>query len=119
MARLPPAETFSLLCRTVAELTTKNVVSGYNLPILLLMKIVIMQRNLAFPHSAADTTALATYLTDTYRSVSVEAATNLLAIAFQVSAAGLDISKRVKVCFMSRTSGLGVACCVYAREAVV
>lgn len=115
MGRLPPAETFSLLCRTVAEVMTKNVVSGYNVPILLLMKIVILQRNLAFSHTAADTTTLATYLTETYRSVGVEAVTSLLAAAFQVSADALDISKRVKVCFTSRITLLRVVCRSYVR----
>lgn len=119
MGRLPPAETFSLLCRTVAEVTTKNVVAGNNVPILLLMKIVVVQRNLAFPHASTDTTALATYITDTYRSASIEMATSLLAVAFQVPVDGLDVSKRVKVRFVSPISWLCTAWCLRVQVSVL
>lgn len=116
IGRLLPADTVSLMCRTVAEVTSKNVFGGYNLPILLLMKIVVLQRDLAFPHSAADTTALATYLTDTFRSAGLAAATKLLAVAFQVPVDGLDVSKRVKVRLIPLLSRMCAAWCLYVLE---
>lgn len=119
MRRLPPADTFSLLCRAVTEVTAKNAVSGCNLPILLLMKIIVTQRNLAFPHTAADTTSLATYLTDTYRSVGLAAATKLLAVAFQVPVDGLDVAKRVKVRFIPLPSRVYPAWCLYVYVPIV
>lgn len=100
MGRVGPAETFSLLCRTVAVVTAKNTVNGHNLPLLLLFKVVTGQRNLAFPHTAADTQALTTYMTTTFQCAKVEEVAELLAGAFHVSVAELDISTRVTVRLM-------------------
>ncbi|KAK1861878.1 hypothetical protein I4F81_004457 [Pyropia yezoensis] len=95
MGLVGPAETFSLLCRTVTAVSAKNTADGHNLPLLLLFKVITGQRNLAFPHAAADTLALTTYMTTTFQYAKLEDVTALLAGAFKVPATALDISARV------------------------
>lgn len=101
MGQVGPAETFSLLCRTVAVVTANNSVNGHNLPLLLLFKVVTGQRNLAFPHTAADTLALTTYMTTTFQYAKVEQVAELLAGAFHLSVAAVDISTRETVRLMT------------------
>lgn len=93
---MPPSAVFSLLCRTVAEVTEKNATNGNNIPLLLLFRILLSQRNLAFLHMPVDTLALATYITTTYQPLKVQPATKALAQAFQVPAGHLDVAERVK-----------------------
>eukprot|EP00170_Pyropia_yezoensis_P005239 contig_21356_g5253 len=95
MAMLP-AQTFFLLCRTVADVTGKNTSNGHNLPLLLLFHIVMNQRNLAFPHEEANTRALASYMTMTFATPKIEEAVKTLADAFRVPHGDLDLTARVK-----------------------
>lgn len=95
---MSPADCFSLVCRSVAEVTPKNIINGHNLPLLLLFRVVMSQRNIAFAHARMDTVALATFMTSKFESAKLPAATQLLADAFHVSVADLDVSARVKVC---------------------
>lgn len=67
MGPVGPAETFSLLRRTVAVVSAKKIADGHNLSLLLLFKVITGQRNLAFAHTAADTQALTTYMTTTFQ----------------------------------------------------
>lgn len=105
MAMLP-AQTFFLLCRTVADVTGKNTSNGHNLPLLLLFHIVMNQRNLAFPHEEANTRALASYMTMTFATPKIEEAVKTLADAFRVPHGDLDLTARVKVC-LSLTALVG------------
>ncbi|KAK1863401.1 hypothetical protein I4F81_005957 [Pyropia yezoensis] len=95
MAPMPPSDVFSLLCRMVAEVTVKNVNNGNNIPLLLLFRVVLAQRNLAFPHMLSDTVALALYMTLTYQGLKVVPVTKLLAKAFNVPVDHLDVAQRV------------------------
>lgn len=99
VAMMGPAECFSLLCRTVAEVREKNSANKNNLPLLLLFRVIMSQRNLVFAHERMDTVALCSYMTNTYESVKLDQATQHLADAFHIPAADLDLSARVKVCF--------------------
>lgn len=96
MAMLP-AQTFSLLCRTVADVTGKNTNNGHNLPLLLLFRIVMNQRNLAFVHGEADTRALASFMTLTFQTPNIEETAKILADAFRVPHTSLDLTARVKL----------------------
>lgn len=95
---MSPAQTLSLLCRTVADITAKNTTNGYNMPLLLLFRVVMSQRNLVFPHSQSDTRALATFMTSSFLTSKLDEAVVILADAFRVPARDLDVSGRVKVC---------------------
>lgn len=97
MAPMPPSDVFSLVCRMVAEVTVKNVNNGNNMPLLLLFRVVLAQRNLAFPHMLSDTVALASYMTLTYQGLKVVPVTKLLAKAFNVPVDHLDVAQRVTV----------------------
>lgn len=78
-------------------MTEKNATNGNNIPLLLLFRVLLSQRNLAFLHRPADTLALATYITTTYQPLKVQPATKALAQAFQVPTGALDVAERVKV----------------------
>lgn len=111
-----PADCFSLLCRTVASVTEKNSSKGNNLPLLLLFRVVMSQRNLAFTHSKMDTVALCSYMTSTYESAKLGQAQQYLADAFRVPADDLDLSARVKVCSPSVSSYCcPIVCLSYAQ----
>lgn len=101
MGRFTPAETFSLVARSVADVTAKNTCSGHNLPLLLLFRVIISQRDLAFPHGTSETMALVTYMTSTYQSLSIEDVAKALADAYRVQAKHMDVSRRVKVSVVS------------------
>lgn len=94
------ADAFSLLCRTVSIVTKKNSVNGHTLPILLLLRVVMAQRTLAFTHTAADTLALATFMTTTFQTAKIEKTTEVLAKADEVPVLALDLAARVKVSFI-------------------
>lgn len=94
---MSPVQTFSLLCRMVVDVTAKNTTNGHNMPLLLLFRIVMSQRNLVFAHTEADTRALASYMTTSFQSPKLEEAVKILADAFHVSTRDLDITGRVKV----------------------
>lgn len=108
MAVMGPAECFSLVCRSVADVTAKSRTNGHNLLLLLLFRVVLSQRSLAFAHSSSDTLALVTYITSTYQAAKLEQAAQYLEAAFHVPAAALDIAARVKVC--PPFSGLACVC---------
>lgn len=94
---LSPEQAFSLLCRTVADITAKNATNGHNLPLLLLFRVFMSQRNLVFTHTQSDTRALATYMTTSFQTPKLDEAVKTLAAAFRVPVVNLDISARVKV----------------------
>lgn len=94
---MPPAQAFSLLCRTVADITAKNTTNGHNMPLLLLFRIIMSQRNLLFPHTASETRALASYMTSSFQSPKLDEAVKILADAFRVPASSLDVTVCVKV----------------------
>lgn len=94
---MPPAQAFSLLCRTVADITAKNTTDGHNMPLLLLFRIIVSQRNLLFPHTASETRALASYMTSSFQSPKLDEAVKILADAFRVPASSLDVTACVKV----------------------
>lgn len=81
----------------MVDVTAKNTTNGHNLPLLLLFRIVMSQRNLAFSHQEADTRALGSYITASFQSPKLEEAVKTLAEAFRVPAQNLDITARVKV----------------------
>lgn len=93
-----PSDTFSLLCRIVAEVTAKNVTNGNNVPLLFLLRLVVSQRNLAFIHSEADTNALATFINSTFQAVKLPEARAFMAKVYGVPEEALDMVARVKVC---------------------
>lgn len=94
---MSPVQTFSLVSRMVVDITAKNTTNGHNMPLLLLFRIVMSQRNLAFLHAEADTRALASYMTASFQSPKLEEAVKILAGAFRVAVRDLDITGRVKV----------------------
>lgn len=96
MGRVGAADAFSLLCRAVSIVTEKYSVNGHTLPILLLLRVVMAQRNLAFTHTAADTLALATFMTTTFQTAKIEKTTEVLAKAYQVPVTALDLAARVR-----------------------
>lgn len=100
MGRVRAADAFSMLCRTVSIVTKKNSVNGNTFAILLLLRVVMAQRNLAFTHTAADTLALATYMTTMFQTAKIEKTTEVLAKAYEVPATKLDLAARVKVSLM-------------------
>lgn len=91
------ADTFSLLCRPVATVTDIDSGNGHNLPLLVLFRIVLSQRNLAFPHTESDTNALATFINTSFGSGKVAQAARHLAEAFCVNEEDMDIAMRVQV----------------------
>lgn len=97
MATMPPSSVFSLLCHTVAEVTEKNANSGRNIPLMLLCRVLLSQRNLAFSHMLADILALETYITSTNQPLRVLPATKALVAALQVPTSRLDVAERVTV----------------------
>lgn len=98
MAVMGPAECFSLVCRSFADVTAKSRTNGHNLPLFLPFRVVLSQRNLAFAHSSSDTLALVTDITSTYQAANLELAARYLEASFHVPAEALDIAARVKVC---------------------
>lgn len=110
MGRFTPAETFSLVARSVADVTAKNACSGHNLPLLLLFRVIISQRDLAFPHGMSETMALVRYMTATYQSLSIEDVAKELAVAYRVQAKHMDVSRRVKVSILSVAGGTPLPC---------
>lgn len=99
MAPMSPMDCFSLVCRTVAEVTTKDPVKGSNLPFLLLFRVVMRYRNLAYPHSGLDTAQLTNYISTTFQSIKFEQAAERIADAFRVPYDEMDFAPRVTVCF--------------------
>lgn len=92
-----PKECFALVCRTVADVTTKNVSQGSNMPFLLLCSVVMRHRHLAFPHSPMDTLTLSNYMTTTFRPAKIEEMAQMVADAFLVPVGALDFTARVTV----------------------
>lgn len=107
--KMSPSQTFSLLCRTLVDITAKNTTNGHNMPLLLLFHIVMSQRNLVFPHDEADTRALASYITVSFQSPKLDEAAKILADAFRVPARDLDITSRVKVRSLPLPAGVGMS----------
>lgn len=91
------ADTFSLLCRTVATGTDIDSCNGHNLPLLVLFRIILSQRNLAFSHTESDTNALATFINTSFVSAKVAQAARHLAEAFCVNEEDMDIAMREQV----------------------
>lgn len=92
---MEPKACFSLVCRTVAEVTAKDPARGSNLPFLLLFRVVMRHRNLAYPHSVLDTSKLDNFMSATFQSAKFEQASESIAEAFQVSHDDLDFAPRV------------------------
>lgn len=68
------------------------------MPILLILHVVILMRNLAFSHSEEETSTLASYLTLKFQTARLMDVTRILAEALHVNAAALDVKDRVTVC---------------------
>lgn len=103
-----PSETFSLLCRTVAEVTAKNVTNGNNVPLLFLLRLIVSQRNLAFIHSEADTNLLATFINTTFQAAKLPHAKSVFAAVYGLAVEDLDIVARVKVRWAHRQEAAAV-----------
>lgn len=97
MAVMGPEECFSLVCRAVAEVTAVDSADGSNLPFLLLFRVVMRFRNLAFLHTPVDTLALSNYLTTTYLPAKFEDVAQGIADAFKVPMDQLDVAPRITV----------------------
>lgn len=95
-----PADTSSLLRGTVARVTDIDVSNGHNLPLLVLFRVVLRQRNLAFPHTESDTNALATFINTTFGSGKIGQAAKNMADALNLSQEDMDIAARVQVCLV-------------------
>lgn len=94
---MEPAAAFSLLCRTVADVTAVHRTNGHNLPLLLLFRVVLSQRNLAFEHDEGSSSALMGHIIHTYLEAKLDETAQHLDEAFQVPAGALDVAERVKV----------------------
>lgn len=111
MAPMEPKACFSLVCRTVAEVTAKDPARGSNLPFLLLFRVVMRHRSLAYPHSVLDTSKLANFMSATFQSAKFEQASESIAEAFQVSHDDLDFAPRVT----ARSCSYCIATCFWWR----
>lgn len=98
MVRCSPVDTFSLLCRVVAEVTPKSTSNGNNMPLLLLFRVIMAQRDLAFPHTPSETLALASFMTSTFQMAKLQDVIDAMSSAFRVVPKKLDMGARVTVC---------------------
>lgn len=97
MAVMDPAAVCSLVCRSVANVTAMHRTNGHNLPLLLLFRVVVGQRNLALAHTEAHTRARMAYIMDKYHWVQLDDAAQHLEAAFHVPPGSLDVAEKVAV----------------------
>lgn len=94
---VPPATAFSLLLRLCFEVRPIDHTKGSNLPILMVLHVVVQLRRLAGVTTLDDTNALVSFLTNSFRTVSVTRVTTLLAKGLKVPDDKLDVAERVAV----------------------
>lgn len=100
-----PAVAYSLLLRLCFEVRRIDNVRGSNIPVLMILHVMFQLRALAGVRTQEDTDALATYVTNSFGSATIDGVGALLADGLKVNVEQVDVAERVTVRF-------GATCCV-------
>lgn len=92
-----PAAAYSLLLRLCFEIRPIDKVRGSNIPVLMVLHVLFQLRALAGVTTELDTTSLVTYVTNSFRSATIEDVAALLAEGLKVDEEQVDVAERVTV----------------------